>query len=62
MDPHGLRQEPLEGDKGILSREAGQVASYRPEPGGNMGTLGYIRKPLVKGQKRGTKIQKHLSG
>lgn len=50
------------GDKGTLSREVGQVASCRQGPEWNMGTLGHIRKPLVKGQERALgAVPKYLS-
>lgn len=60
MDP---RQEPLRGIRGSSQERLGRWPAIGQEPEWNMGVLGYIRKPLVKGQKRALgAVPKHLSG
>lgn len=56
MDP---RQEPL---RGIRGPSKTGWAAVGQEPEWNPGALGYIRKPLVKGQKRALgAVPKYLS-
>ena len=60
MDP---RQEPLRGIRGSSQERLGRWPAIGQEPEWNMVALGYIRKPLVKGQKRALgAVPKYLSG
>lgn len=62
VDPHGSWTRAPTGIKGPSQERLGRWPAVGQEPEWNMGTLGHIRKPLVKGQERALgAVPKYLS-